>query len=81
MEKLQLLSIAIELIIGILAIITALRGPKYMFGLAFTFFVYVIYDLSKLYAISTLNSYAPVLFFLATLSALWSIYSIYKLNQ
>jgi len=78
MEKLQLLSIAIELIIGIVAVITALKGRKYMFGLAFTFIVYVVYDLSKIYPFGTIEDYASVLFFLATISALWSVWGIYR---
>ena len=80
MEKLQLLSIVLELVIGIISVITAVRGRKYMFGLAFTFFVYVLYDLSKIYPLGMIDSWAPVLFFLATLSALWSVWSICKQN-
>ena len=80
MEKLQLVSIVLELVIGIIAVMTALKGRKYMFGLAFTFLVYVFYDFSSIYSIGVTSGFVTVLFFLATLSALWSVWSIYKQN-
>jgi hypothetical protein len=67
-----------EFAIGIVATITAIKGRKYMFGLAFTFFVYVLYDFSKFYSLATANDFLPILFFLATISAFWSIWNIYK---
>ncbi len=81
MEKLQLVSIVLELVMGIIATITAINRKKYMFGLAFTFFAYVVYDLGKSYSIGISNTYLTILFFLATLSALWSIWNIYKQNN
>jgi len=78
MEKLQLVSIVIELVIGVVAVITAVKGRKYMFGLAFTFLVYVFYDLSHIYSFGVTDSFLSVLFFLSTLSALWSVWNIYK---
>ena len=80
MEKLQLVSIIIELVIGIIAVITAFKGRKYMFGLAFTFLAYVFYDLSKIYSFGITDNFVTVLFFVATLSAFWSIWNIYKQN-
>lgn len=81
METLQLLSIVLEFVIGVIAILTAFKGHKHMFGLAFTFFVYVLYDFSKLYSFGMLDNFLPTLFFLATISALWSIWNIYKKNN
>jgi len=80
MEKLQLVSIVFEFVIGAMATVTAIKGRRYMFGLAFTFFVYVFYDLSKIYSFGTIDNLMPALFFLATLSAFWSVWNIYKQN-
>lgn len=78
MENLQNASIVLEFVIGIIAAVSALKGPKYMFGLSFTFLFYVIYDLSKSYSFGALDRFLTPLFFIATLSALWSIWNIYK---
>ena len=78
MQALQYLSIALELIIGIISLLSAVKGRKYMYGLAFTFFVYVLYDMSKFYSVAFLDGVLSILFFLATLSALVSILGIYK---
>ena len=75
-----MVSIVLELVIGVLAVLTALKGRKYMFGLAFTFLAYVFYDLSKIYLFGITDVFVTVLFFLATLTALWSVWSIYKQN-
>ena len=80
MENLQFISIGLEFIIFVLATITSFRGPKYMFGLAFTFLVYVFYDLSKIFSFGMIDNIMPILFLLATLSALVSILGIYKRN-
>ena len=80
MNNLQYLSIFLEFVIGVIALMSAIGGKRYMFGLAFTFFVYVVYDLAKVYSMGMLNVYLPVLFLLATISALWSVWSIYKQN-
>ena len=79
MENLQFISIFLELIVGIIAILAAFKGKKYMFGLAFTFLVYVVYDFSKIYLFN-MGGILPVLFFLSTVSALWSVWNIYKQN-
>jgi len=79
MENLQFISIFLELVVGIIAILAAFKGKKYMFGLAFTFFVYVVYDFSKIYLFN-MGGILPVLFFLSTVSALWSVWNIYKQN-
>ena len=81
MEKLQLVSIVLEFVIGVMAVIIAVKGRKYMYGLAFTFFVYVFYDLAKVYSFGINQNVLFVSFFLATISAFWSVWSIYKQNN
>ncbi|MFA5651958.1 MAG: hypothetical protein WC933_01185 [Candidatus Paceibacterota bacterium] len=80
MENLQFISIGLEFIIGVIATIIAFKGRGYMFGLAFTFFVYVFYDLSKIFYFGMIDSIMPILFLLATLAALVSVCGIYKRN-
>ena len=43
-----IVSIALEAAIAILAVLAARRGKPYIYGLAFTFGAYVLYDLARL---------------------------------
>ena len=42
------LSIAIEVAVAVIAVLAALKGRPHLYGLAFTFAVYVLYDLGRL---------------------------------
>ena len=43
-----IVSIALEAAVAILAVLAARRGKPYVYGLAFTFGAYVLYDLARL---------------------------------
>ena len=78
MANLQLLSIVLEAVIALLFVSAALKGRTYLYGMALTFAIYVAYDLSKYGVISIPDSSLTVVFFIATLAALWSAWGIAK---
>ena len=43
-----IISIALEAAVAILAVLAARRGKPYIYGLAFTFGAYVLYDLARI---------------------------------
>ncbi|MDO8557433.1 MAG: hypothetical protein Q7R98_03135 [Candidatus Jorgensenbacteria bacterium] len=79
MDTLQLVSIFLEVAIVIISLMLALgKGKKYGWGFALTFAIYVFYDLAKLYLLSIPNSALYPSFFVATISALLAVWSLYK---
>ncbi len=78
MEIVQITSIVIEGLIALLSAFAAFRGRSYMYGLAFTFAIYVFYDLTKLYGWGVPSLALSVIFLVATLSALASVWQIYR---
>ena len=78
MEGLQFISIALELIIAILCVVAAVRGRTYMYGLAVTFAIYVFYDLARALSWDIPETVLVLSFFVATLTALYSVWHIYK---
>lgn len=78
MQTLQLASILLEALIAVLCLGTALKGRRYMLGLAFTFSVYVYYDLARLYSWNAPEDTLRTVFFLATLTALASVWSLFR---
>ncbi|MFA5413510.1 MAG: hypothetical protein WC348_03145 [Patescibacteria group bacterium] len=76
MEFIPLISIAIEGLVALLSAVAAFRGRSYMYGLAFTFAIYVFYDLAKLYGWGVPQNVLSVIFLVATLSALASVWQI-----
>lgn len=76
---LQVVSIIIEAIIVVFSLLTAIKKKKiYGFGIALTFAIYVFYDLARSIPLSISNNILYPLFFIATLSALWAIWMIYR---
>jgi hypothetical protein len=72
-----IVSIALEAAVAILAVLAARRGKPYVYGLAFTFGAYVLYDLARL----QWNVQAGILswlFLLATISALIAVWGLYR---
>ena len=71
--------ITIELVIAVLGLMIALKKKKILgLGIFVTFALYVFYDYANL---SRLNLAAEVMysvFLIATLSALWFVWMIYK---
>lgn len=78
MEFIPLISIALEGLVALLSAVAAFRGRSYMYGLAFTFAIYVFYDLAKLYGWGVPSSALSVIFLVATLSALASVWQIFR---
>ncbi|MFA6023446.1 MAG: hypothetical protein WC781_05145 [Candidatus Pacearchaeota archaeon] len=79
MDWLQLISIFFEFIIVILALMLAVKKKKvYGYTFALTFGIYVFYDLSKLLNFEISEIMLSIIFFIATISALFSIWKVYK---
>jgi hypothetical protein len=79
LENLQYVSIVIEVIVAILGLMIAFQKKKnYGYGIFLTFAIYVFYDLSKQIGWSINSSLLYVLFFIASISALWAVYIIYN---
>lgn len=77
-EIIQFISIFIEFVIVIFGILIALQRKKiYGFGIAFTFAVYVFYDLIRLFSLGVSESLLYGLFFAATASALFVTLNLY----
>jgi hypothetical protein len=73
-----IISIILEATITIIVILAARDGRPYMYGLAFTFGVYVLYDLARLLKWDVEGALLSGLFLMATLSALASVWLLYK---
>ena len=72
------LSIALELAVAIIAAVAASRGRPYLYGLAFTFAVYVLYDAGRLLGWNVGKGVLSVLFLLASASALYAVWGLYR---
>lgn len=73
---LQIASIVLEGLVALISAVAAFRGRSYMYGFAFTFAIYVFYDLAKLYGWGVPQNALSIIFFVATLSALASVWRI-----
>jgi len=78
MEFIPLISIALEGLVALLSAVAAFRGRSYMYGLVFTFAIYVFYDLTKLYGWGVPQNALSIIFLVATLSALASVWQIFR---
>lgn len=72
------LSIALELAVAVIAAIAAMKGRPYLYGLAFTFAVYVLYDTGRALDWHVEGGVLSVLFLLASASALYAVWGIYR---
>jgi hypothetical protein len=75
---LLLASIALEVAVAVVAAIAAMKGRPYLYGLAFTFAVYVLYDSGRLLGWHVEGGVLSVLFLLASASALYAVWGIYR---
>jgi len=76
-----MISILLEALIVIISLMAFLsKKKKYAIGLAITFAIYVLYDSIRLLNISIDPAIKEGSFLIATLTALWAIWSIYKDN-
>jgi hypothetical protein len=73
-----IISIALEAAVAILAVLAARRGKPYIYGLAFTFGAYVLYDLARLLHWNVQAGILSWLFLLATISALIAVWGLYR---
>lgn len=77
-HSLQLLSIGIEVLVGILGMVIAVQKKKlYGYFIAGTFGIYVIYDILALMG-NAAPLFMAVVFFIATLSILTAVWLIYR---
>jgi len=75
---LLIISIALEVAVAIIAALAASRGRPYLYGLAFTFGIYVLYDLGRLLGWPVEKGILSVLFVLASASALYAVWGLYR---
>jgi hypothetical protein len=73
-----LVSIVFEAAVAIIAVLAARKGKPYIYGLAFTFGAYVLYDLARLLQWDVQGGILSGLFLLATASALIAVWGLYK---
>lgn len=78
MNIIPVVSIVLEFVIAVLALVIAFRGRWYMIGFALTFAIYVYYDLARHYAWEVSEDLLSVAFLIATLAALVSLIGIFK---
>ena len=75
---LLIVSIILEAAVAVIAILIARRGRPYMYGLAFTFAAYVVYDLARWLQWNVEGPLYATLFLLATISALVAVWGLYR---
>jgi hypothetical protein len=75
---LLVVSIALEAAVAAIAVLAALKGRPYLYGLAVTFVIYVIYDLGRLLGWNVEKGMLAVLFLAASASALYAVWGLYR---
>ena len=76
-----ILSIILEGAVAVLAFMAARKRKPYLYGLAFTFVVYVLYDVARVVVVNVQEGLLSVLFLLASLSALIAAWGLYQETQ
>ena len=71
-------SIVIEAAVAIVAMLVAVKGRPYLYGLALTFTIYLLYDLGRLLGWNVEKGILSVLFLLASASALFAVWGLYR---
>ena len=81
MNIIPVVSIVLEVVISLIALVAAFRGKPYMLGFAITFGIYVYYDLAREYSWAVFENLLSVGFLVATVTALVSmIFVVRKRN-
>jgi hypothetical protein len=75
---LLVISIALEVAVAAVAVLAAMKGRPYLYGLALTFAIYVLYDLGRLLGWNVEQGLLPVLFLVASASALYAVWGLYR---
>jgi len=79
METINLLSVVLEAVVVGFGLMIALKKKQmYGWGIALTFLIYVFYDLARMQNWQVSSSMMSASFLVATISAVWAAYSIYK---
>jgi hypothetical protein len=71
-------SIALEVAVAVVAMLAAVKGRPYLYGLALTFTIYVLYDLGRLLGWNVEKGILSMLFLLASASALFAVWGLYR---
>jgi len=71
-------SIVLEAAVAVIAVLAARKGKPYVYGLAVTFAIYVLYDLARLLRWDVEGGALSALFLLATISALIAVWGLYR---
>lgn len=81
LEILQYFSIIIEAIVAIIGLLIYIQKKKVLgIGIFVTFAIYVFYDSIKLQGIQISSDILYTMFFVATISALYFTYKIFKMK-
>ena len=75
---LLVISIALEVAVAVVAALAASKGRPYLYGLALTFAIYVLYDLGRLLGWQVEKGILSVLFLVASASALYAVWGLYQ---
>ncbi len=75
---LLIISIILEAAVAVIAVLAALQGRPYFYGLAFTFAAYVVYDLARLLHWAVEGPLLSLLFLAATITALIAVWGLYR---
>ena len=73
-----LLSIVLEAAVAIIAVLAARKQRPHLYGLALTFTIYVLYDLARFLGWNVEHGVLSSLFLVATVSALYAVWALYK---
>lgn len=73
-----IISIVLEAAVAVIAALAAAQGRPYLYGLAFTFAAYVLYDLARFMRWGVEGPLLSGLFLLATLTALVAVWGLYR---
>lgn len=78
MDILPMISILLEIVVAALGVALAVSRKKvYGWFIALTFVLYVFYDLANLIPLNISRDLLYPIFFVATVSILWAIWSIF----
>jgi hypothetical protein len=72
------LSIVLEAAVAVVAILAARNGKPYVYGLALTYGIYVLYDLARFLQWDVEGAILSGAFLLATVSALVAVWGLYR---
>ncbi|MEK7672865.1 MAG: hypothetical protein AAB373_03195 [Patescibacteria group bacterium] len=80
MNIIPVVSIVLEVVIALLALVAAFRGKAYILGFVITFGIYVYYDLAREYSWAVSENLLSVGFLVATVTALVSMIFLIRKN-